>query len=231
MQIKKQIVIFFIATNLIVNAQNHLVGIKSGINNSYVTDNNTFKNKIGKNGFSGGITYDYLIKKKFALGIDLLYTQKGFGTYAILGDPLDPVNGGTGTGTLGGVYLLYFQYNYLTLPIRLSYTIGSKVFLFTAVSLAPSYIVNAKMYFEKEEGKPIFTNNLNKLELSGQIELGFGYQFKKRLNLYASVSKFQSFNGVSNSNYFGFSEITNYGYNCSAGINYIIKKKKKSPIK
>jgi hypothetical protein len=65
-------VFILILFNYVLNAQNHLVGVQFGINNTSVTDKNIFKNKIGKNGFSGGITYDYLLKKKFALGVDLL---------------------------------------------------------------------------------------------------------------------------------------------------------------
>jgi hypothetical protein len=220
---KSVLVLIFILFNWVLNAQNHLVGVQFGINNTSVTDKNVFKSKIGKNGFSGGITYDYLLKKKFALGVDLLYTQKGFGNYYIMGDPLDPVSGGNGTGAPGGITVIFFQYDYITIPISLSYKVGNKYYLFTTVGLAPSYLVSAKTYFEDSDNV-LYSNNLNKFELSGQVGLGAGLKLYKNYHLYASVLKFQSFNGVSNSNYYVFSEITNYGYNFSLGFKYSIGK-------
>lgn len=214
-------ILLCLVASSMVQAQNSWVGVTCGINNAYVTDKNTFKDKIGKNGLAIGITYQYNFKKKFAVGVDVLYSQKGFGNYFILGDPLDPVLGGSGSGKPGGIGIVYFQYDYITVPVSFSYTIGSKFFMFTAIALAPSYLVNAKMYVDNEADKPTYTNNANKFELSGQVELGAGYRFKKKIDLYVSLARFQSFNGVSNSNYYPFSEITNYGYNASIGIRRI----------
>lgn len=205
-------------TSSMVQAQNHLLGVTCGINNSYVTDKNTFKDKIGKNGLAAGITYQYNFKKKFAVGVDVLFSQKGFGNYYVLGDGLDPITGGNGMAESN---LIYFQYDYITIPISFSYTIGSKVFMFTAIALAPSYLVNAKMYADNEADKPSYNNNANKFELSGQVELGAGYRFRKKIDLYVSLARFQSFNGVSSSNYYPFSETTNYGYNASIGIRRV----------
>lgn len=219
---KSVLVLIFILFNWVLNAQNHLVGVQFGVNNTNVTDKNIFEDKIGKNGFSGGITYDYLIKKKFTIGVDLLYSQKGFGNYFILGDVLDPVMGGNGTNTNNG-NLIYFQYDYITIPISLSYKVGNKYYLFTTVGLAPSFLVSAKTYFEDSDNV-LYSNNLNKFELSGQVGLGAGLKLYKNYHLYASVLKFQSFNAVSNSKYYVFSEITNYGYNFSLGFKYSIGK-------
>ncbi len=203
-----------------VQAQNSWVGVTCGINNAYVTDKNTFKNKIGKNGLAAGITYQYNFKKKSAIGVAVFYSQKGFGNYYVLGDGLDPVTGGNG---MVGANLIYFQYDYVTMPISFSYTIGSKFFMFTAIALTPSYLVNAKVYADNEADKPTYTNNANKLELGGQLELGAGYRFRKKIDLYISLSGFQSFNAVSSSNYYPFSETTNYGYNASLGIRRVLE--------
>lgn len=161
-------VLIFILFNNVLNAQNHLVGVQFGVNNTNVTDKNFFEDKISKNGFSGGITYEYNFKNNFSLGADLLYSQKGFGNYLILGDVLDPVFGGNGTGDPGGITIIYFQYDYITIPICLSYKVGNKYYLFTTVGLAPSYLVSAKTYFEDSDNV-LYNNNLNKLELSAQI--------------------------------------------------------------
>lgn len=219
---KSVLVLIFILFNCVLNAQNHLVGVQFGVNNTYVTDKNIFEDKIGKNGFSGGITYEYNFKKNFSFGTDLLYSQKGFGNYYILGDVLNPVSGGNGTNTDNG-NLIYFQYDYITIPVSLSYRVGNKYYLFTTVGLAPSYLVSAKTYSDGS-GNALYNNNLNKLELSAQIGLGAGLKLYKNYHFYASVLKFQSLNSVNNSNYFMGGEITNYGYNFSLGLKYSIGK-------
>lgn len=216
-------VLIFILFNNVLNAQNHLVGVQFGVNNTNVTDKNFFEDKISKNGFSGGITQEYNFKNNFSLRADLLYSQKGFGNYLILGDVLDPVFGGNGTGDPGGITIIYFQYDYITIPICLSYKVGNKYYLFTTVGLAPSYLVSAKTYFEDSDNV-LYNNNLNKLELSAQIGLGAGLKLYKNYHLHASVLKFQSLNSVNNRNYFMSGEITNYGYNFSLGFKYKIGK-------
>ncbi|MBJ7428988.1 MAG: hypothetical protein JHD28_08540, partial [Bacteroidia bacterium] len=159
-------------------------------------------------------------KKNFSVGVDLLYSQKGFGNYYILGDVLDPISGGNGTNSDIG-NLAYFQYDYITMPISLSYKVGNKYYLFTTLGLVPSYLVSAKIYFDGSDDN-MYNNNLNKVELSAQIGLGAGLKLYKNYHLYASVLKFQSLNSVNNSNYFMGGEITNYGYNFSLGLKYAI---------
>jgi len=217
---KSILLLIFMLFNWVLNAQNHLVGVQFGVNNTNVTDKNIFEDKIGKNGFSGGITYEYNFKKNFSVGADLLYSQKGFGNYYILGDVLDPISGGNGTNSDIG-NLAYFQYDYIAMPISLSYKVGNKYYLFTTLGLVPSYLVSAKIYFDGSDNN-MYNNNLNKLELSAQIGLGAGLKLYKNYHLYASVLKFQSLNSINNSNYFMGGEITNYGYNFSLGLKYAI---------
>jgi hypothetical protein len=48
------------------------------LNWTNISSSNFFDNNENRNGFTGVLTFDYHLDKKFNLGIDLLYVQKGF---------------------------------------------------------------------------------------------------------------------------------------------------------
>jgi hypothetical protein len=58
--------------------QNHVIGLKGGINWTNVISDNFLSDNEYRNGFVSGLTYEYEFKRKFQIGLDLVYSQKGF---------------------------------------------------------------------------------------------------------------------------------------------------------
>ena len=77
------------------------------------------KSRYFKKGFSGGITYEYRLKKYFLFEADLVYSQSGFeNDITIVDENGQPVYG---TGRLE------FQFDYVSLPVKAGFIIGNKI--------------------------------------------------------------------------------------------------------
>jgi hypothetical protein len=216
MKFKNSILIIFFLLSISVNGQNYFIGIKAGANFTNVKDN-IFDDKEFKTGLCTGLSFDYLFRNKISISSDLLYTQKGFGNYFYFGDKINEpeIN--------GGPEILYFHYNYLSIPIKTGYQVGEKFHGFGNIGLAPSFLINSKMVFENN--KSIKVDKVTKFDLAGQIEMGCAYQFKEKINIYSSISYMHSFTYLSNENYFGSGNIRSYGITISLGLKYKIKRK------
>lgn len=198
--------------------QNYFIGVNAGANFTNVYDDDIFNEKVFKTGLCMGLTFDYLFGNRISLSADLIYTQKGFGNYYIFrGDFL-------GNGISGGRELVYFHYNYISIPTKIGYYVGEKFQGFGNIGLSPSYLVNSKTAFEN--GYSINeTKKVTKFDLAGQIEMGCGYLYKGKFNIYSSISFAQSFIDLSNQNYFSSGNIRNYGITASLGLKYNFNRK------
>ncbi|MDP1727871.1 MAG: hypothetical protein Q8M15_13885 [Bacteroidota bacterium] len=220
---KNYIIIILTLLTLSVGAQNNYIGIKGGLNLTNVFVKSTFNDKVYKMGYSGGMTYETIFKNNFSLCINLQYNQLGFGNYFIFEDSIDPVKGSI-PGT-GGRKILFFNYDYLTLPVKVGYYFGGHFFGFGYFGVTPSYLIAAKT---NVEGYPTSTDNTNavtKFDIGGQIELGCGFEIKKRYAIYSSILYQQSFTTLSNSKYWHDSNIRNFGFIASVGLKYNLTKK------
>jgi hypothetical protein len=180
--------IMIILTLAAVNAygQNHFVGIKGCINRTNVTRINLFDNYY-KTGFSGGLTYEYLFLKHFSVGAEIIYEQRGF---------LDDIVFTNETGIpTGERYRSKMSYNYISLPIKAGYSLGTKVFGFAKIGAVPSLLVNAQAVLPKvTSGKVIgeivadMTNYVPKFDFAGLVEIGGGYKFNDRNSIFSSFT-------------------------------------------
>lgn len=75
---KNIFLIILTVTTLKVAGQNHLVGIKGGGNWTNITSSNFVTQLDYRTGLSAGLIYEYLFKKHFSVGADLVYNQRGF---------------------------------------------------------------------------------------------------------------------------------------------------------
>ncbi len=204
-------ILFFLS--LSAQGQNLFIGLKAGANFTNVNDK-FFNDKVFKTGLSTGITLDYLLRNNISLGADIIYSQKGFGNYFILGDQI-----GSNGQTSAGRDLIYFHYDYLSIPLKIGYSIGQTFYGFGNLGMIPSYLVNAKTKFQ-EKTSIDQTDRASKFDFAGQIELGCGYKIKDSYFIYTSISYANSLTYVSNQNYFPASDITNYGVAVSLGLRY-----------
>jgi hypothetical protein len=73
------ILILAILFALPVFAQNHFVGVKVGVSwTNVMTKDYPLDDLSNRTGFTGSITYQYMLQKGFYLGADMLYTPKGY---------------------------------------------------------------------------------------------------------------------------------------------------------
>ena len=197
--------------------QNYFIGVNAGANFTNVKDD-IFNDRVFKTGLCMGLTFDYLFSNRISLSADLLYTQKGFGNYFNFGDGI------RGSGISGGREVVYFHYNYISIPTKIGYYVGEKFQGFGNIGLSSSYLVNSKTAFEN--GNSINeTNKVAKFDLAGQIEMGCGYLFKGKFNIYSAISFAHSFTDLSNQNYFGSGNIRNFGITASLGLKYNFKRR------
>ena len=223
---RKILLFVFLILTIVTHAQTQLVGIKSGVNLTNVTNNKIYSNCLYKLGFGGGFTYEYLFKNKISLGVDFLYAQKGFEQKLnfILGDPLDPVRGNITVDPNTSSSLptkIYHRYDFISVPIKISYSYGKKLYGMGSIGFMPSYMIAEKVSYDNYPTKSYLDiEKAKRFEFSGIAELGAGYQFKKRWHLVFSTSYFYAFNGINGANYYLYDDIKNYGFNASLGLKY-----------
>jgi len=226
-QTMRNIFLFFLAlTTITVNGQNHLFGVKggAGANWTEVTATNFLKDRNYRTGMAIGLTYDYLFKKHFSAGVDIIYNQRGFTNDIIFTDDL-----GNPTGRKE---IIKFNYDYLTVPLKVGFNYGKTVYGFANIGLTPSILVDAKTITPTIDFNGIIipsetsniTSRVNKFDIGGLVEIGGGYKFKGRYWLFTSFSYQHSFTTITNSDYFANSKIRHYGMTLNLGLKCALTK-------
>jgi len=217
------LIILTIAT-LKVAGQNHLIGVKGGVNSTNITSSNFISQSDSRTGLTAGLTYEFLFKKHFSIGADLIYNQRGFTNDLVFTDNL-----GNPTGEK---YTSKFNYDYISLPIKTGFNIGTKLYGFTNIGVIPSLLVDAKTItptFDSDAkftGNETFdvTNRVSKFDFAGLVEIGGGYKFKGRYWLFTSFSYQHSFTTITNSEYFANSKIRHNGMALTIGLKCALTK-------
>ena len=132
---KKYFLIILLITTVKSFGQNHLIGMKGGLDASTFVANKSFDNTSFRIGFSGGFTYQYLFQKGFLLGADILYDQKGFTTSERRGTPTTGyVTWYDSNGKLIGEWLTNkYHYNYLSIPLKAGFQFGNKFYCYSSL--------------------------------------------------------------------------------------------------
>jgi len=216
----KNIILFILTiSTLKVAGQNHFLGVKGGANSTNITSSNFFSQNDSRTGLTVGLTYECLINKHFSIGADLIYNQRGFTTI-------------TTSDRFGNLHTSTLNYDYVSLPIKTGFNIGTKFYGFTNIGVIPSLLVDAKTTtptFDTDgwlAGKETFdvTNRVSKFDFAGLVEIGGGYKFNGRYWLYTSFSYQHSFTTITNSDYFSNSKIRHNGMNLTIGLKCALTK-------
>ena len=221
---KHKLLIILTITTLKVVGQNQFVGVKGGVNMTNITSSNFLSKTESRIGLTAGLTYEYLFKKDFSIGADLIYNQRGFINEIGFIDEL-----GNQTGEK---YSTKMNYDYVSLPIKTGFNFGTKLFGFTNIGVIPSLLVNAKTItptfdtYGRYTGIETFdvTNRVSKFDFAGQIEVGGGYKFNGRYCLFTSFSYQHSFTTIINADYFAGSKIRNNGMALIIGLKCALTK-------
>ena len=221
----KYILLFIVTiTTLKVAGQNHFIGLKGGVNSTNITSSNFFSPTDSRKGLTAGLTYEYLFKKQCSVGADLIYNQRGFTSDVVFTDNLGNPTAEKSTTT--------FNYDYVSLPIKTGFNIGTKLYGFTNIGVIPSLLVDAKTTtptFDadaKYTGNETFdvTNRVSKFDFAGQVEIGGGYKLNGRYWLFTSFSYQYSFTTITNSEYCANSKIQHNGMNLTIGLKCALTK-------
>lgn len=207
------ITIILSIVSLNVLGQNHLFGLKGGLNLTNISSSNFMNDTDSRTGFSGGLSYEYILDNRVSFGADIIFNQRGFSNDLIVRD-----NFGNPTGE---VITTHFNYDYLSIPIRTGKYFGEKTFGFGQIGIVPSILMDAKTIPGSDAA--IVTDRVTKFDFAGLIELGAGHKFN-RLWLCVSAAYQHSFTTITNSNYFADSKIRHKGLTFSFGLRYQLTK-------
>jgi len=184
--------LFLTITTITVSGQNHLLGVKGGVNWANIAadkSSNIRSDYSYKAGLAIGLTYDFLFKKHFSTGADINYNQRG--------------------GKMDGSYIDNFgriirgsttlKFDYLTIPLKAGFNYGKTIYGFADIALTPSILFDAKsvtytgVNYSGTEQTYDITSMVKKFDIGGLVEIGGGYKFKDRYWLYSSFSYQHSF--------------------------------------
>ena len=221
---KRLFLIILTLTTLKVAGQNHLIGVRGGVNATNVTSSNFISQRDSRIGLTAGLTYEFLLKKHFTIGADFIYNQRGFKIESVHTDQIGNPTGEKSTAKL--------NYDYISLPIKAGFNIGSKLYGFANLGLVPSWLVDAKTIIPTFDSDANFignetidpTNLVSKFDLAGLFEIGGGYKINGRYWVFTSFSYQHSFTSIANSEYFAESKILHNGMNFSIGLKYALTK-------
>lgn len=217
---KKLATVLIILFTIPVFGQNHLIGMKGGISWTNVISDNYFSDNDYRNGFAGGLTYEYEFNKKYHIGADLLYAQKGFANDILFVDE----NG----NPLGEKSTSDFNYNYLSLPIKGGFSIGNNLVGFLNIGVVPSLLIKAETItptFENIDGETFdVTDKVTEFDFGAMAEIGASYKLKEQFLLFTSFAYQHSFTSIANENYFADGKVNHHGMTWSIGLKYALKK-------
>lgn len=174
-----------------VKGQSHLIGVKSGFSRTNISSNS--RDYIIQNNFIAGITYDYKVYKNLSLGCEFLFEERGGNISVSFTDA---------NGNLEERYTIPYEYNYLSLPIKLSYTFGEFFFGYGSIGFCPAILKKATVTYP--EGylshfvDPFLTiqPTYSEYDLAGLGEIGIGYKFKDRFSINMSARFQHSFTSL-----------------------------------
>jgi len=219
----KDILVTWIAIlllNVSAIAQNHYIGFKAGPGFTNI-NSSLFEDTEVRVGLNIGITYEYCISNNLSLSAEMLYAQRGFRDDFFA---RDDQNNDLGTITSD------FNYDYISIPLKFSYSGISKTYGFISAGLIPAFIVDAKSTTPVYNGSGFdnetvdIKDNVTKFDISGMLEFGGGYRFTERFIGFISVAGQISFTQLSNDEYFNEQTMRHYGFLTAVGIKYKLVK-------
>lgn len=208
-----------------VTGQNHLIGVKGGVNWTNIKSNNFLSQINYRTTLTPGITYEYCINKNFCIGADFIYNQRGFHVDYNFTDEFGNPNSET--------YSVKYNYDYISLPIKAGFNFGTKLYGFTNIGIISSLLVDAKTTMPNFNWDGVFQGNMtydvknrvSKFDFAGFAEIGGGYKLNERSYVYTSFLLQHSFTKITNSNYFEYSKIWHHGMSLNVGFKYSLTKK------
>lgn len=213
---KKSVVFLFIFITYQTFGQKHFIGLQTGLNMANATPDYWAVMNEKRIGFTGGITYEFFPLKWLVLGTKLNYEQRGHtehqvAYYTTYNSPPDEDR---------------LHFNYFSLPVKAGVLLGRNFFVMANIGVVPAWLISAKDFiytWDNNNGMVLNeTRNvktiLKNFDFGGLAEVGLGYKFGKRIMIYASYSRQQSFTWYINENYADMGNEKHQGHSVSLGV-------------
>jgi hypothetical protein len=229
------ILISFNLLFLKLEGQVNVLGVRTGLSQSNVKSTAIsfpVQFKIGnsikyekRNGTLLGLSYEHINRKHFSLGVEVNYNQRGISSFVITDSIGYPI-------AESEKYPTDYNYNYFSIPVKVGYNLGKKIYGFVNLGVVSSIlsnsfvetpIIGANGVLVKYEKNDI-TNRVNKFDFAGIYEFGVGYKYKDKFWFYSSFENLRSFNSFSNLNYYNNHKIKHSLKVLSLGIKMVINK-------
>lgn len=216
---KKLITILLIVCSTPTIGQKHYIGLSGGVSRTQVSFDESAFDTGFRTGIVGGLKYERTVNNDFFIGLDFLYSQRGFTRDFILT---------ARTGQVIGVSAAPHDFNYLSLPIKAGVTVGERLSGFVSLGVVPSILIEAKYTipgvdgFYQEETYSLI-EEVPRFDLGGMFEVGGNYKLNERLLLFTSLWYLQSFTNISSDNYFTDRTSRHYGISLSVGLKYALE--------
>ena len=168
-----------------------------------------------------GLNYHFQFKNQVQIGTGLMQTQTGFNAPIVFVD----INGNEiGAASTPSSY----TFNYLSVPVRIGFQNGNKLFYCGNLGLTASFLTNAAV------NSPVFNENLEvisndkfdlsdkiaPIELAAFLEVGGGYMLNEQFGVFAEGSFCHGFSSLTSSNFFADNTFYAYRTNLLLGLRY-----------
>lgn len=203
----------FMSISAVAVAQT-FIGVKAGLNITDVNANVKMKPAFRT---SGGFTFERFLGEKTSLGADFLFFQRGARVDLVF------ETGPNGPGAVTSD--VHYNYDYLSLPIKVSRLFGEKRRIFGSVGLVPSFLLKAEAKLKNNRsGNTTLSDtkeelqNVKPFDLAGQVEGGLNFPMGDKYSLFGSAAFQYSINRVNEQNFFDGSNVRHYGFIISGGV-------------
>lgn len=205
-----------------LNIQSHIqrIGIRAGVNLTNVLSDNYFRDKQFKMGQNIGFTYDYFLNNKYFINTEFIYVEKGIENdidFNLINN--QPISAGSSS---------IFKYNYLSLPLKIGYTIARKLepnfSSFIIVGIVPSLLVKSEAIINENGKESSFntTDRVNAFDLAALLELGANYNLGQKYQVFMAVSIHQSLTSFTNEDYLPGVKALHFGILSTVGFKCIL---------
>jgi len=219
---KKTLSVLLLMAACSANAQTQRIGLKAGFSRTDVSGTDWLGTTMLKNGFSGGLTYEYCFSKYFFAGAELQYQQRGYLSTIGVSNPYGPGRPVSVTAT--------HRYDYLALPLKAGFRYGNKLFGFVSLAAVPALLAKGSVSLPAWEADGIVTEkqsykdeNANGFDFAGLAEIGGGYRVSKRYAFNAAVSYQQSFTSFTNTRHYGSVSAKQEALSFCIGLSYVLR--------
>ncbi|MEM8523625.1 MAG: hypothetical protein AAGG68_03225 [Bacteroidota bacterium] len=209
-----------------------VISLNSGLSITSITRSNIQGAPFGAlSSLSGSLTYEHYYENGLFLGTALFYNPRGEQTTFTWTDQ---------NGKITGDGKTKFQYNYVSLPLKVGYYFGNKFLGVINGGILPSYLVSLtevskNIYtidgelIEKAKETTSDIGNFNRFDLAGIVELSIGRRVGKRLWIIFSASYQHSFTNITDQNIFNLNSY-HYGVTSALGVKYLWKWKREDKV-